>query len=147
MMAFAGYANLSTYFSYQTNNNNLQHEVRNHVQRIWGPISNGGALYAVGRFNSINSADITVEWDNPRKNREYSTPITNELAFGISKGFDGCKIYVVDEVNHDPALADRLRTSLVWNFRGWYDLVFKYTSDDSLEAITHIKVHPSFHEE
>lgn len=147
-MAFAGYANLATYFSYQTNNNNLQHEVRSHVQRIWGPISNGGALYVVGRFNSINSADITVEWDNPRKNREYSVPITNELAFGISKGYDGCKIYVVDEVNHAPTLADRLKTSLVWNaYRGEYDLVFKYTSDDSLEAITHIKVRPAFHQE
>lgn len=147
-MAFAGYANLATYFSYQTNNNNLQHEVRSHVQRIWGPVSNGGALYVVGRFSSINSADITVEWNNPRKNREYSVPITNELAFGISKGYDGCKIYVVDEVNHDSSLANKLKTSLVWNaYQSGYDLVFKYTSDDSLEAITHIKVHPSFHEE
>ena len=148
MMAFAGFANLSTYFSYQTNNNNLQHEVRNHVQRIWGTTSTGGALYIVGRFNTINSADMVVEWGNPRKNREYSTPITNELSFGISNGFDGCKIYVVDEVNHDASLASRLKTSLVWSAnRGGYDLVFKYTSDDSLEAITHIKVHPAFHQE
>lgn len=148
MMAFAGYANLTTYFSYQTNNNNLQHEVRNHVQRIWGPLLNNSAMYVVAKFNSINSADIAVEWNDPRKNREYSTPITNELAFGISNGYDGCKIYVVDEVNHDASLASRLKTSLVWNAnRSGYDLVFKYTSDEPLEAITHIKVHPSFHQE
>jgi len=105
-------------------------------------------LYIVARFNAINGADITVEWNNPRKNREYSVPITNELAFGISKGYDGCKIYVVDEVNHDASLASKLKTRLVWNANhSGYDLVFKYTSDDSLEAITHIKVHPSFHEE
>ena len=147
-MAFAGYANLATYFSYQTNNNNLQHEVRSHVQRIWGPISNGGALFVVAKFDSINSADLSMEWTNPRKNREYSVPITNELAFGISRGFDGCKLYIVDEVNHDSALADKLRTRVVYNsVERMCDLVFKYISDDPLEAITHIKVYPSFHEE
>ena len=144
LMAFAGFANLATYFSYQTNNNNLQHEVRNHVQRIWGPMSNGGALFVVARFNSINSHDITLSWSNPRKNRIHSIEITPELAFGISQGYDGCKIYVVDEVNHDPSLSSSIQTSLEYN-NGKYNLIFKYIDDDVIDTITHIKVHADFH--
>lgn len=144
MMAFAGYANLSTYFSYQINNNNLQHSVQNHVQRIWGPLLNSSCLYVVAKFTSINSHDITVNWINPRKNRIHSIEITPELAFGISQGYDGCKIYVVDEVNHDPSLSSSIQTSLEYN-KGKYNLIFKYIDDDVIDTITHIKVHAEFH--
>lgn len=145
MMAFAGYANLATFFSYQTNNNNLQHEIRNHVQRIWGPASKGDALYVVGKFTSINHHDITLNWSNPRKNRQHSLEITPELAFGISAGYDGCKIYIIDEVNHDPSLSSSIQTSLEYKNNGKYNLIFKYISDDVIDTITHIKVHANFH--
>lgn len=147
-MAFASFANLTTFFSRQTNNGNLHTDVRNRVRNVWGPTTNGGSLFVVARFDSINHADLDVDWLNPRKNRLHSLEITPALAFGISAGYDGCKKYIIDEVNHNSSLSNYLKTELEYNyFTQKYDLIFKYISDESIENITHIKVHAEFYEE
>ena len=146
MQAFAGMINASNNFTRL--DNNLQSVIENHKRKIYGPVVNSSAVYVVARFTSINSADLDVQWTNPRKNRTFSVEITPALAFGISAGYDGCKIYIIDEINHLSSLKDKVTTSLEYNtITQKYNIIFKYISDDEVEEITHIKVHPSFHEE
>lgn len=144
MQAFAGMINASNNF--MRLDNNLQSVIESHKRKIYGPVLNSSAVYVVARFTSINSADIDIQWTNPRKNRLYSFEITPALAFGISEGYDGCKIYIIDEINHDSSLADKVTTSLEYNTTTQkYNIIFKYISDDVITEITHIKVHADFH--
>ena len=125
----------------------LQSKLVGNRYAIYGPTLNR-VCFSVMEFDAVNTADVVLSWINPRKNRYKEIEITDDLAFGISKKYDGCKLYIVDEVNHDSSKASKLTSEVVFNPDNKdYHIKFKYISDDPLEAITHIKVHPAFHQE